>query len=71
MQEICTVIVQTEDGKLLIQEKTTLGFVTLFYPLLLEYNRLQCQSEDFRKLTILHGSGTGQSASDSSLPTAS
>lgn len=71
MQETFIVSVQTEDGKLLIQQKIKQDCYGLLSLLLQRYLVYGFHSKDIQRLEIALGSGTGRSVSVSSLPTAS
>ena len=71
MQETYTLIVKTADGECLIQKVTTGNLLDLYALLSQLSSQLWYQYMDSLRSEILHGSGIGQSASDSSLPTES
>ena len=65
MQETYTVTVTTEDGRCLIQEKITGDYLHLCSLLSRLQSQFMSQFADSLESKIGHGSGTGQSVSDS------
>lgn len=71
MQNCFIVNVKTEDGELLIREKITCDSSNLYWQLSQLFNRYSLVGKDFLKSETKPGSGTGLSASVSSLSTES
>ena len=69
MQETFFVIVETEDGKLLIREKITCDSSNLYWQVSQLFNRFSLVGVDIPKSKIEPGSGTQLSASRLPSPT--
>lgn len=69
MQETCTVTVRIEDGEWSIQKRISLDLLCSSSSLSQLFSPYISVLKDIPRYVTWHGFGTGQSASESSLPT--